>query len=101
MIGGPSLPFDRQAGKQASAVAAWVAVALATAIRLFAPAFVVATIVAVAALAIVAILAGRSRAVRVVALLLGVVALNNAATLIVLRVERAQFPIRSRMHLDR
>lgn len=100
MIGGPSLPFDREAVKP-FALASWIAVALATAIRLFAPSPLPFTIITVAVFAALALVLGRSRAARIAALLLLVVASIDAATAVALRVESREFVRRSQLHLDR
>jgi nitrogen fixation/metabolism regulation signal transduction histidine kinase len=99
MIDGSSLPSDRRASKPL-AVAVWIAVALATAIRLFAP-VQTSTIIAVAALAILAILLTRSKCLRLAGLILAVVAGVDAVTTIASRIVVTEFATRSKIHLDR
>src|SRR6185295_14888083 len=99
MIDGSSLPSDRRVSNTL-AVAVWIAVALATAIRLFAPVQLL-TIAAVALLTIAAIFLTRSKCVRVAALLLVAVAAVDTATLIASRIVVNEFNARSKIHLDR
>ena len=99
MIDGSSLPSDRRASK-ALAVASWIAVALATAIRLFAPVTSLTT-AALFLLAVAAIALGRAHTARLAGLFLAVVALIDVATAAATLRGRDDFDLRSRMHLDR
>jgi nitrogen fixation/metabolism regulation signal transduction histidine kinase len=99
MIDGSSLPSDRRASK-ALAVASWIAVALATAIRLFAP-VTTATTAALFVLAVAALFLGRAHTPRLAGLFLAVVAFIDVVTAIATIRGRVDFDVRSRMHLNR
>ncbi len=102
MIDGSSLPSGPQVSKPpAAAAVAWIAVALATAIRLFAPSSSLVTIAAVAGLAAAAIVVARARTSRFAAIALLTVAAIDVATLVSVRVVRTEFGSRSTLHLNR
>jgi nitrogen fixation/metabolism regulation signal transduction histidine kinase len=99
MIDGSSLPSDRRASK-ALAVASWIAVALATAIRLFAPVTTLTTALLLI-LAIAALIAGRAHSTRLAALILAVAGIIDIGTVAAVRSAASNFETRSRRHLDR
>ena len=100
MIDGQSHPFDRRVSNGIAVRAAWIAVAVATAIRLFAPSPILITVVITGALAVLALAAGRSRAVRIAAIVLLVVTGIDLTTLYAVRRIHTEFTSRSTTHLD-
>ena len=80
---------------------AWVAVALATAICLFAPSSSLLTPLAVLALAVVALSIVRDRVTRIAALLLVLISIIHLTTDFAVRNVTSSFATRSKLHLDR
>ena len=101
MIDGQSPRFDRVAGNGFSVSGAWIAVALATAIRLFAPSSILSSVVVIAAALIALFIRSRSSALRVAAVTLFAVALVDITTAVVVSRIRHDFNARSVRHLDR
>ena len=115
MIDGQLHPFDRRVSDREAAIlrsgatkdlvppvvrAAWSAVALATAIRLFAPPALFVVILTTAVLAVAALLLGRGRALRFAAIVILIVSAIDVVTVVALSRIRSNFAARSTTHLD-